>query len=180
MDSQVVTSPGVAKISRLTSRLTPSQDSVVKNRDWRGALNELLDVLIYNDCSHLNYTSLECRLVTKKTRNIYVWSSFEVFNAGRFGTDIFLLVEKYWTTNYINTFQAFLLFSQLSLIWSIPVPQGFSHSSDVHHVSVTFGNSQVSLQCYPFTLSLWPTSIPTSMFSLPPNTMCQSLLEILR
>ena len=24
--------------------MTPGQDSVVKNRDWRGALNELLDV----------------------------------------------------------------------------------------------------------------------------------------
>merc|ERR1711936_490245 len=38
--------------------------------------------------------------------------------------------------------KAFLLFTKLSLLWSIPVPQGFSHSSDVHHVSVSFGNAQ--------------------------------------
>merc|ERR1711936_293300 len=38
--------------------------------------------------------------------------------------------------------KTFLLFTKLSLLWSIPVPQGFSHSSDVHHVSVSFGNSQ--------------------------------------
>ena len=44
----------------------------------------------------------------------------------------------------MNNFQAFLLVFQLSLIWGVPVPQGFSHSSDVHHVSVTFGSPQVS------------------------------------
>ena len=41
-------------------------------------------------------------------------------------------------------FQAFFFFAQLSFIYGSPLPQGFSHSSDVHHVSVTFGNSQVS------------------------------------
>ena len=40
---------GIAQISYLRQRgekpwLTPCQESVVKNRDWRGALNELLDV----------------------------------------------------------------------------------------------------------------------------------------
>ena len=70
-----------------------------------------------------------------------------------FGLMYFCHFKNTEQANYINTFQAFLLLAQLSFIWSIPVPQGFSHSSDVHHVSVSFGNSQVSLQCYPFTFS---------------------------
>merc|ERR1711990_148984 len=44
----------------------------------------------------------------------------------------------------VANMKAFLFFTlQLSSTWSIPLPQqGFSHSSDVHHVSVTFGNPQ--------------------------------------
>merc|ERR1711936_49647 len=51
--------------------------------------------------------------------------------------------------------KAFLLFTKLSLLWSIPVPQGFSHSSDVHHVSVSFGNAQAPQLSVP--LSHHPT-----------------------